>query len=98
FVAERVVAADRRDLLVLEGRGDPFAERVGGLAARPAGADQVGRALPLGEVVGGTDREQRRHVSVDDVVPDGVPLGGQERRREQVHPVLFHHLARLRQG
>src|SRR6185503_11680 len=56
FVAECVVGGDRDDLLVALVAG-PLAERVVGLRARPAGADQIREILEpaLREVIGRRD-------------------------------------------
>jgi hypothetical protein len=71
LVAERIIGADRGDLLVALIAG-PLPERMARLRAAPAGADQVRifGEIPLRQVVGGGDRHDINGL-----------LGGADRRQ-----------------
>src|SRR5216683_930928 len=93
--AEGEVVADHRDLAVAQIVVDPLAERLGGLRARPAGADDVRAALALGDVLRGHDRKNGGHFLVVHVAGDGIAHGGGERSYQHVDALALHEASRL---
>src|SRR5262247_3393953 len=91
----RLVEAHGDDLLVLEVLGDPFPERMHGLAAVPAGPNHPLGRLVLGQVVGGHDRAGRGNPGGVGEGVQGVAGGGEEAARENSHVILIHELACL---
>jgi len=67
LMAEGPVLADHRDLPVLQRLVHPPAERVSGLASRPAGGDDIRAPPALGQVFSGDGGGQRRDLLALDV-------------------------------
>ena len=97
FVAEGVILADGRNLLVTLLQA-PIAERMGEGAPGVSGdADDVLDALALGEIVGGDDRDEIRCAGALDVVGDRKAGIGQEVADQHVAIALLDQAPRLLQ-